>query len=79
MTATIIKFPDRMSSPVTVPADHGPSCVIILPIVRIERAPDEPADAEELALAERFIAARRRRRLRKAAKFPKLFLIRSEA
>lgn len=64
MSARIIQFPDRMSSPVTVPPDHVPE-VIILPVVRIERGPT----LDDLAM--RLVEARRRRRLKK---LPKAFL-----
>lgn len=66
------KFPWK-NFPVTVPFDHEPCSVIILPVVHVERCvtPNE----QLMEMAANFIAARRRRRLKK---LPKLFQVRSE-
>ncbi len=65
MTAQIIKFPWR-NFPVTVPANNLSASIIIMPVVRIERNPDDPCDAADGG-------PRRRRRGRK--QLPSLNLV----
>jgi hypothetical protein len=75
----VIPFPKRCLV-INLPHGGPPADVIVLPVVRIERNPDHPANAFEPGLkpndllmiaAANFIAARRRRRLKK---LPKAFL-----
>jgi hypothetical protein len=58
--ATIISFPERPVQGDNRAAPAGPGMVIILPVVRVDRRPDEPSDGVESG--SRGTSGRKRRR-----------------
>jgi hypothetical protein len=58
--ATIIRFPEQRAPVENRAAPAGPGMVIILPVVRVERRPDEPSDG--LESGSRSTSGRKRRR-----------------